>query len=160
MPSSAGAAAAEIEGPRYVLAHQASWAALITFGPALDFQKSCSGACMRVVTMKQQLWGLQEGFYLGMTALGLAGELPTEQWHLSGFSFMDFLGFLDFPGFSFQTVAALGLARGFSLAVNWGHCRSTKGQPRGPHTAQLHFLLLAHDLNVSMFRLQAFQGTV
>lgn len=89
VPGSAGDAAAGIEGPCYVLAHQADWAALVTSGPALDFQDSNSGACMRVVPMRQQLWGLQNDFHPRMatmglaggflprrTALGLAGEFP------------------------------------------------------------------------------------
>lgn len=80
--SSAGDAAAEIEGPCYILPHQAAWAALVAFGPALDSQDSNSGACTRVATMRQRLWGLQGGFYLGTTALGPAGEFSTEQWHV------------------------------------------------------------------------------
>lgn len=113
MPGGAGDAAAEIEGLCYVLDHQAAWAALITFGPALDFQDRDSGASMRFVTMRQQLWGLQEVF----------------SWLLVGL---------------------------------WGCSRSTRISPGvlTQHWMQLHFLLLAHDLNVSMFRLQAFQGTV
>lgn len=82
MPGSAGEAAAETERPRggcYVLAHQAVWAALVTFGPALDFQASNSGACMRVVTMRHQLLGLQNDFHPRMATLGLAGGfLPRD----------------------------------------------------------------------------------
>lgn len=105
VPGSAGDAAEEIEGPRYVLAQQAAWTALVTFGPALDFQNSNSGAWLKVVTLRQQLWGLQGGFYLGTTPLGLAEEFP--HWTVAR---------LDFP----PSMADLGLARNFSLDVTGG----------------------------------------
>lgn len=151
VPGRAGDAAAGTEGPCYVPAHQAEWAALVTSGPALDFQDSNSGACRRVFPMRQQLWGLQNDFHPGMATLGLAGGfLPrTTALGLAG----------EFPhwttacwGFP-SIMAALGLARGFYLAVDGAIAApgSAQGSSHSPGCS-FTFLLLAYDLNVSMFR--------
>lgn len=85
--------------------------------------------------------GLAGGFPPSTAALGLAeGVCPPAQqrWGLQ-------------EGFPWVLLCAMGLSQ------------LHQDQPGGPHTAlhrteQLHFLVLAHDLNVSMFRLQAFQS--
>lgn len=88
-------------------------------------------------------------------ALGLAGGFPPPGQQLWGLQ----------RGFAPPAQQRWGLQEGFPwvLLCAMGLLQLHQDQPGGPHTAlhrteQLHFLVLAHDLNVSMFRLQAFQS--